>query len=29
MTEEEKETLYTDINELLDIFNQFSPIQTN
>ena len=29
MTEEEKETLYTDINELLDIFNQFSPIQAN
>ena len=29
MTEEEKESLYTDINELLDIFNQFSPIQAN
>jgi hypothetical protein len=29
MTEEEKETLYTDINELLDIFNQFCPIQAN
>ncbi len=29
MTEEEKESLYTDLNELLDIFNQFSPIQSN
>ena len=29
MTEEEKESLYTDINELLDIFNQFCPIQAN
>lgn len=29
MTEEEKEAFFTDVNELLDIFNQFSPIQPN
>ncbi len=27
MTEEEKQNLYTDVNELLDIFNEFSPYQ--
>lgn len=29
MTEEEKNTLFTDCNELLDIYNEFSPMQTN
>lgn len=29
MTEEQKQELYTDIFELLDIFNEFSPFQEN
>lgn len=29
MTEDEKQKLYTDVNELLDIFNEFSPYQEN
>ncbi len=29
MTENQKQTLYTEVNELLDIFSEFSPIQDN
>ena len=29
MTEHETEVFFTDISELLDIFNQYSPVQTN
>ena len=29
MTEEEKNQLFSDINELNDIFDEFSPIQNN